>query len=214
MIHSSIIYFSPVSDCDDNDRAAFLIEYHPPIADSKPRPFAAFESLHIAFAAGSKFPQTSIDALADLRRELDPLSGACRRKHNRLHAPISRYSDKEINSVTIRSDSSRMLRASRRIEFTACSRGSACALPLPSPAPAGLSFDRSEPAQHRIGGALAQFPGAADRAPQRLVRPLRRQTRRPRSPAPSERGAPPVRPAPRPKTAPSANGSMVPARGV
>ena len=28
----------------------------------------------------------------------------------------------------------------------------------------------AEPAQHRVGGALARFPGAADRAPQRLVR--------------------------------------------
>ena len=45
-------------------------------------------------------------------------------------------------------------------------------------------------AQRRVGRALAGFPGAADRAPQRLVQRPRRRTRRGRAPAPSAPCAP------------------------
>jgi hypothetical protein len=64
-----------MSDCDNNYRPALLIEYHAPIADPKPPSSAAFEALHIAFSVCRKLRQTSINTLANLHRELDPLIG-------------------------------------------------------------------------------------------------------------------------------------------
>jgi hypothetical protein len=84
-----------VSDRDDDNRAALLVENHTPIADPKPQSFTPFKSFHVAFPARGKLRQTRIDASTDLGRKFDPLPSARGRKDNRLHGAISRLAIKK-----------------------------------------------------------------------------------------------------------------------
>jgi len=84
MTLSLIVYFSPMSDCND-DGGGFFIENHPPITYAKARTLTTLESFHVTLSAYGKLSQTNVDTSANLRGKFHPLPSACRRKENRLH---------------------------------------------------------------------------------------------------------------------------------
>ena len=64
----------------------------PPIANSKPASVDALEPLHIARSVGRIDRQFGVDALADIGRKLEPLTGRRGREGNRFHSYYISYS--------------------------------------------------------------------------------------------------------------------------
>jgi cytochrome c-type biogenesis protein CcmH len=73
----------------DNNRAMLLVEDHAPVIDTKPRPRTTFQSFNVAMTGACELLKAGVDALAYVRRKLQPLNCRGWREPHRLHAGIS-----------------------------------------------------------------------------------------------------------------------------
>src|SRR5262249_29973937 len=82
----SVVNLSAVADGNDGNRSGVLDEDNAPITDSKPASVGALEPPYIARAVGRIDRQFGVDAVADIGRKLEPLTGCGRREGKRFHS--------------------------------------------------------------------------------------------------------------------------------
>jgi hypothetical protein len=81
----SVVNLSAMADGNYGDRSGVLDKDNPPIANSKPATLGAFEPSYIARSFVGVARQFGVDALANINRKPEPLTGCGRREQDRLH---------------------------------------------------------------------------------------------------------------------------------
>jgi hypothetical protein len=75
-----------VTNRDNDDFSATLVEDHTPIADPEPRAGSGLEATDVSAPRRRKFSKTLVNPTADFGGKLRPLPRRCRRERDRPHA--------------------------------------------------------------------------------------------------------------------------------